>query len=397
MKVLHINDHLAWKGGVETYLLNLIPLLEKRGVQNHVLYGTGTSETPILEASESLPALAQPGDDAEVAREVRARIQAFGADLVHLHGIGNLGVYRAALDTAPVVMTSHDYRPICPASTFFYKRTKRVCQRTCGPACFAVTLRHHCLTPRPKYAAAFYQRSRWVMEHAKDFASLIAPSAAAADRYRAAGFSNEQVKVIPYFCPIAPADVPRPIPEVPMLTYMGRITPNKGWEHFVDALGRLPPHVHGRMIGASRPEHQAAIAARAQAAGCADRLEVISWASREEIERYVLETSILVFPSIWPETLGIVGLEAFARGVPVIASDIGGVGEWLEDGVNGHAVKPGSGEAIAVAAEALLADTARMTRYGAAGLDTIRQRFMPEQHLEKLCSVYEAACSSQVA
>jgi glycosyltransferase involved in cell wall biosynthesis len=145
------------------------------------------------------------------------------------------------------------------------------------------------------------------------------------------------------------------------------------------------------MIGASRPEQQSAIVARAKAVGCAERLEVIPWASREDVERYIRETSILVFPSIWPETLGIVGLEAFAHGVPVIASDIGGVGEWLEDGVNGHAVTPGSGEAIAEAAGELLADPARMQQYGDAGLATIREKFLPSQHLDRLLEIYRAS------
>jgi len=397
MNVLHINDHLAWKGGVETYLINLIPRLEAERVRSRVLFGTGETEVPVLAGSESVPLIAQVGDAPAVVKEVTRRVQEFEADVIHLHGIQNLGVYRAALASAPVVMTAHDYRPICPASTFFYKRSKQVCQRTCGIGCFAVTARHHCLTPRPNYALPFYRRSRFVMKHANEFAGLVAPSVSAAERYIAAGFPEDRVQVIPYFCPIEPAEHPRPVPDIPMLTYLGRIAPSKGWEYFIDALGQLPGHVQGRMIGASRPEQQSAIVARAKAVGCEGRLEVIPWASREDIEQYVRETSILVFPSIWPETLGIVGLEAFAHGVPVIASDIGGVREWLEEGVNGHAVRPGSGEAIAVAAGDLLADTARITRYGAAGQDTIRKRFMPEQHLEKLCRVYEAACSSPVA
>ena len=395
MKILHINDHLAWKGGVETYLLNLIPRLKERGVEGRVLFGTGSEDGPVLEDTVALPALAQPGDDPEVERAVRTQIEDCGADVVHLHGIGNLGVYRAAMASAPVVMTGHDYRPICPASSFFYKRSQQVCTRTCGPGCFAVTLKHHCLTPRPNFAKKFYQRSRWVMNHAQDFAALIAPSEAAATRYRAAGFSDEQVQVIPYFCPIEPAETARAVPDVPMLTYMGRISPNKGWEYFVDALGKLPAHVHGRMIGASKPEHQAAIKARAERAGCTERLEIIPWANRDEIEQFVRETSILVFPSIWPETLGIVGLEAFARGVPVIASDIGGVPQWLDEGVNGYRVPPKSSDAIAQAAEKLLADPVLLASFGAAGLETIRTRFLPHHHEDKLCAVYEAAIASR--
>jgi glycosyltransferase involved in cell wall biosynthesis len=45
---------------------------------------------------------------------------------------------------------------------------------------------------------------------------------------------------------------------------------------------------------------------------------------------------LVVVPSLWPEPFGLVGVEAAAHGVPVVAFDVGGVPEWLIDGVAGH-------------------------------------------------------------
>ena len=68
------------------------------------------------------------------------------------------------------------------------------------------------------------------------------------------------------------------------------------------------------------------------------------------MQQVLQHTTVFTFPSLWPETLGIVGLEALSQGVPVIGSDIGDVREWLQDGVNGCLVTLGDADTIAKAA-----------------------------------------------
>ena len=53
---------------------------------------------------------------------------------------------------------------------------------------------------------------------------------------------------------------------------------------------------------------------------------------------------LVAVPSLWPEPFGLVGLDAAALGRPAIAFDVGGIGEWLTDGVNGKLVEPAAGE-----------------------------------------------------
>ncbi|GIV57670.1 MAG: hypothetical protein KatS3mg042_0583 [Rhodothermaceae bacterium] len=123
--------------------------------------------------------------------------------------------------------------------------------------------------------------------------------------------------------------------------------------------------------------------------GCADRLELRGWASREEVERLLDETSVFVFPSLCPETLGIVGLEALARGVPVVASALGGTAEWCLDGETGYRVPPKDGQAIAEAVRRLLDDEARLLAFGMRGIELIQERFLPEHHVAILEAMYE--------
>ena len=103
------------------------------------------------------------------------------------------------------------------------------------------------------------------------------------------------------------------------------------------------------------------------------------------------KTSILIFPSIWPEPFGITGIEAMAFGVPVIGSDIGGIPDWVDHGVTGYLCRPKSSEEIAAYATTIFSDQDLMNTMGVAGQESIRDKFIPEIHLNKLEQVY-ASC-----
>lgn len=393
MRVLHINDHLALKGGVEAYLLSAIPRLEDQGIAQAVAFGAG--DIDLVKHGFHVPELSSPGWGVRAALEQKlgTAISQFKPDLVHLHGIYNADAIDFVLDRLPVVMTSHDFRYLCPNSSFFYRNTAEVCQRSCGVGCFAVTLKKKCLTLRPTYSWKYFDRVRRVGKRFNDFKHLIAPGQDAADRFTRDGFPKDNVTVLPYFCRIEPLDEPRPVPERPLILFLGRLSGNKGWEYFVEALGKLPSHVDGMIIGNVTPEIENHLTRMMQEHGCSDRLKWRKWATQTEISEQLRKTSVLVFPSLWPETLGIVGLEAMAHGVPVVASDIGGVPEWLDHGKTGFRVAPKDADAIASSVLSILNDDALATSMSQLALAKLREKFLPQTHLSKLTEIYESACN----
>jgi len=391
MKVLHVNEHLAHKGGVETYLFGLLPRLEEREVVPVVAYGDG--DPALHEPIRHVPALGTAGFRAEgrARSQMEEVLQDEAPDVVHVHNVQNVGALQASLDYGPTVVTTHDYRWVCPANNFFHERPQAVCERTCGLGCFATTITKRCVTPRPQYAAYFYRRAKWGIEHAGDFAHVIAPSEGARSKYETSGFEDAAMSILPYFCELEPREAPRPLPETPTITYLGRIASNKGHEYFVEALGQLPDTVHGRMVGGISDDASQTLRRLAEQHGCADQLELHGWASRSEVVDLLDHTSVFVFPSLWPETLGIVGLEALSRGVPVVASDVGGVREWCREDDTGYLVPPKEGAAIANRVEHLLSSEDRLRAFGERGIELIRDRFRPEQHVDQLLHIYQRA------
>lgn len=394
MKVLHVNEHLAHKGGVETYLFGLLPRLEERGTTPVVAYGDG--DPALHEPVRHVPALGTAGFGAEARARTQMEtvLREEAPDLVHVHNVQNVGALQASLDYGPTVVTTHDYRWVCPANNFFHERPQAICERTCGLGCFATTITKRCVTPRPQYAAYFYRRAKWGVEHANDFAGVIAPSEGAQKKYESSGFEDASMSVLPYFCELEPAESPRPIPDPPTITYLGRVASNKGHEYFIEALGQLPGAVRGKMVGSISDDVADALRALAAEHGCAGQLELHGWAARAEVVDLLDQTSVFVFPSLWPETLGIVGIEALSRGVPVVASDVGGVPEWCIEGETGYRVPPKDGTAIADSVEDLLSEENRLRAFGKRGIALIRNKFRPEQHVDRLLRIYHRAQTS---
>ena len=218
---------------------------------------------------------------------------------------------------------------------------------------------------------------------------MIAPSGGARERLEKSGCDPAKIDVLPYFCPLAPKSQPRPLPERKTITFMGRIAPNKGHQYFIKALGLLPDDYQGIMVGSFNNDSERSLMNLAKEAGCKNRLILKRWATREEVLAIMDQTTVFIFPSLWPETLGIVGIEAMARGVPVVASDIGGVREWLVDGVNGYLVQPKAHHAISSAVQSITESEQKTISFGKAGIQLINEKFLPSLHIDKLSHIYE--------
>jgi glycosyltransferase involved in cell wall biosynthesis len=125
--------------------------------------------------------------------------------------------------------------------------------------------------------------------------------------------------------------------------------------------------------------------------GVHDRVTFTGWLDAEQLARELAEASVVAIPSLWPEPFGMVGIEAFAAGRPVVASATGGVEDWLEDGRSGLCVPAGDVRALAGALSQLLADPARQREMGAAGRIAVGARFTEERHVAALLDAYETA------
>ena len=303
----------------------------------------------------------------ESERSFRALLDELRPDVVHFHHLAIWGssALRVAREAGVrTVLTLHDFFLLCDAATLL---------RTDGELC--VDGLHgkctDCLTRHPLYpelwsdedrahagenALAFAARERFA-KHAADLAfadALISPSHFLARMFEKAGFlcaADCTVLKAGYPGPHAPPrrrDPARPL----RVGYVGGIYLSKGVHLLVQAFGRLGDvaaelHVHGHLDWF--PDYAAEL--RHAAEGRAVYLHGPFEPPR--LDEILAGLDVLVVPSLWYENMPITIQEAFRNGMPVIATDLGGMAEAVEHGVSGLTFPRGDVEALAAAIRSL--------------------------------------------
>jgi glycosyltransferase involved in cell wall biosynthesis len=167
--------------------------------------------------------------------------------------------------------------------------------------------------------------------------------------------------------------------------YLGRLAPEKGVDTLVRAWEVVPNEVPLVVVG-DGPEAEA-LRGLAPA-----HVEFRGQIPAEEVAPVLAQARALMVPSRWYEAAPRSIIEAYATGVPVIASDIGALPEAVEDGVCGRLVPPDRPELWAEAVRFM--DEEESTRLGAGAFRLWQERYSPERGLDALEHAYRTASTS---
>ncbi len=290
------------------------------------------------------------------------------ADVVHAHlgediAVLPIAVAAAARHDLPLVVTVHN--SVAHTLVATDGRSRRV-KRLGGPI-------ERWALPRAAAIITLTERLRALLleEGAKPGRVHVIPS----------GFREWEYAAGPVADPFPAAGRPR-------VGFVGRLAPQKDVGTLVRAAALLegPARVVLTGDGPDRAALEAEVARRE----LQDRVLFTGFVPHARVASVLEHTDVLVLPSRYEE-LGSVLLEAIRAGVPIVASDTGGIPEVVRDGENGLLCPPGDAAAFAAALDALLADASLRRRMGAAG----RARshgFSWDALAPRVLAVYEQAC-----
>lgn len=305
-------------------------------------------------------------------------------DVIHMHNSFPLispSIYWAADRLRiPVVQTIHNFRLHCPQA--MYLRDGKVCEDCKGSLPWRGVLRkcYRGSFTQSAVLAGMLSVHRSLGTYDKKVTRFIALNKFCRDKLIEGGLSAERIVIKPNF-----VDFLAPLAgERRGFLFVGRLSQEKGVSVLLSASRDLVNEV--RIVGTG-PDSQL----------LKDKSGVFALGalSRDEVRQEMLSALALVMPSIWFETFGMVIVEAFAAGLPVIASRLGAMGEIVEDGRTGLLFEPGNAADLAQKLAWAEANPDEMARMGRNARAEYEAKYTAEMNYQQLMAIYVEAIEAK--
>lgn len=339
------------------------------------------SSDAIRGRASALQAAAGPVYSPAGVRQFRELLRQAPPDVVHVHNVYPLispWVVRIAQEAGiPVVQTIHNFRHDCVAGSYF--RDGATCFDCAGRRWASPAIQHGCyrgshLQSIPMVVGRSVHRSTWLGVN-----RFLALTSYHADYLKGLGARPDQITLRP----TAVADPGVTSPPGTDLLFVGRLDVEKGVEVLLEAWQRTSRSSGRKLHIAGTGPLEPLVRTRA----LDDPSLVFHGAvSAPAVQELMRSSGALVIPSIWPEGLPRVLVEAFSHGRAVCVSDHGGLAATVDPSL-GWLVAPGSTAELAATLDEMTG--AELARRGTAARESYERRYTPEIALETLLRVYD--------
>jgi len=378
--ILSVHNFYQQPGGEDRVFADEAALLEAHGhsVTQYVDDNRRVSGNALLAARNVVW-------NSRAFQNIRSLLETRAVDLVHFHNtfplISPAGYFAAGKCGIPVVQTLHNYRLICPGATLL--RNGVVCEECLDRGSLMPAVRHGCYrNSRPATAAA---AAMLAIHRAADtwrdrVDTYIALSEFARQKFIAGGLPPERIAVKPNFV--------SPDPGIGSgaggyALFVGRLAQEKGvqvlaraWQEIAD----IPLYVAG-----SGPLNTIAYPTN---------VTLLGNVSRNRIFELMRNATVLIFPSLWYECAPMTIVEAFACGLPVIASNIGSLPEFVSHEHTGLLFEPGNATDLAHKVRWAFEHPREIHAMRTAARLEFERKYTAERNYEMLTGIYRMAISS---
>ena len=363
-KILFVSDLAGFAGGIERYIHQTAALLNRQGFSVYGLFGN-----PSREHEQFI----EPFEQIWSYQEVATIKMDFA--LVTVHKVTDPEFFELLCGYYQVTLFVHDHDCYCPRRYKYFPVGRRNCSLPyrrifCGLCSLASSPRHwrqgltnELIDKFVRFPQAFRTLRRCHR--------MVVLSKFMRDNLVANGIAVEKVFVLHPAVALPPPAEPREDHANTRLIFTGQLIRGKGADLLLQALARLREPFSAEFVGDG---NDAAMLHRlAEQLHLTDKVEFTGWLTQPELR--FATSDIAVLPFRWQEPFGLVGLEAMAHALPVVAFDVGGCREWLHDGNNGILVPAGDISQLAKALDELIASPQRGRAMGKYGRNLAAEQF----------------------
>jgi glycosyltransferase involved in cell wall biosynthesis len=392
MKVLVAHNFYQLPGGEDVVFLREKTLLASRGheVIEYVRHNREIASTGLWDFA-TLPARVVWNWDSYT--EVKRLLAEHKPDVAHFHNIFPLispAAYSACWEAGvPVVQSLHNSRLICPAGVMYYNGA--FCQDCLGKT-----------FPWPGVVRACYRKSHiqtgvvglmtTVHRSRGTWTQMVSRYVVFTQfyyrKFQEAGFPSEKLVIKPHF--VEDPGVRQGLGSYAL--YVGRLSEDKGIATLLHAWQKLQ-HIPLKICGGG----PLASMVRNFADKAGGAVEVLPFIPREQVMEMMKGAAFLVWPSEFCETFGLVAVEAFACGVPVIASAVGAMPEMVSDRHTGLTFRVGDAGDLAAKVAWAWEHADELAEMGRTARSEYEAKYTIERNYDCLIQIYRDAIAQRRA
>ena len=380
MRVLMAHNYYQQAGGEDAVVAAEYALLMQQGVEVE-LYQQHNERIAAMPA----PQLAMETLWSQrTVNELGALIERFQPDVVHAHNtfplISPSLYFAAARHGVPVVQTLHNFRLFCAQAMFM--RDGHVCEDCMGTLPWRGVLRrcYRGSLAQSAVVVGMQGAHRLLGTYQQRVTRYIALNRFCRDKFVEAGLPAARMTVKPNFVDLPPP----PAAKRSGALFVGRLSAEKGVATLVQAVAQMPSSMLA-VIGTG-PE-QNALASLPQ-------VRMHGWQEPQQIYAQMQRAAYLVMPSIWYENFPRTLVEAYACGLPVIASRLGAMAELVRDGETGLLFEPGNAADLAHKMQWADSHPQAMRRMGEAARAEYEANYTPQTNFSQLMAIYADAIAA---
>ena len=381
MRILIAHSFYQQRGGEDAVVEAETSLLKQHG-HSVELYGRNNSDVSLI---PSLPLAGQTLWSKKTTLDISKLIQHFKPDVIHVHNTLPLispSIYWAAARAhIPVVQTLHNFRLHCPQA--MYLRNGKLCEDCSGKIPWRSVL-HNCYReskPQTAVLASMLTFHRVIGTWQNKVTRYIALNEFCRQKFIAGGLNAEKIVIKPNF--VEAQKVTNDLREG--FLFVGRLSAEKGVATLIEASKQLS-HAKIDVVGTGSEAALLEIVTGINALGSLPS---------EAVYEKMRQSQALILPSVWYENFPRTLVEAFACGLPVIASRIGALAELVEDGVTGLLFEPGNADDLANKMRWAQQNPDKLQEMGYRARHVYEEKYTPEKNYHQLMTIYNNAIDAK--
>lgn len=383
MRVLWINDEAGFSGGAETYIYQTAQELYKRyGVENILLYNVESRVDYEYSKAFSF---------STVLASLKQQLNIIRPDVVFVHQVADVEILKQLSEVEiPVVLFIHDHKHFCPREHKYTLIGNKTCTKAIGANCYSCLGFLNKKREFPYISINSVSNVRAVQNILKKFNHIVVASEYMKEHLLLHGFKDEKISKITLFSESANnIEFNKTSSGIKRFLFVGQLVRGKGVDTLLKAFSRVKNEKVKLDIcgdGKQREELQE----MTKSLGISSIVEFHGKVAPDELSKYYLDAYAVVVPSRAPETFNLVGLEAMKHAKAVIATSVGGIGEWLKDGENGFVFPSNDDGELASLLVLAIKIPAIIRRMGEQGFDNYNKKFTPKIHCDEIYNLFSS-------